>query len=138
MVMHGAVRNVLFFLFRWLAMSSQAPPSSTPNPQFPVRAKASNRSLVILAVLLAGAGIAAFVVPEVLKQIYLAEEEAKRKQKPIVGSRTDVKPPPGVSANPVTGMSGNNAGNQEDEKKDAGEEDAKGDSEKQDSENTVK
>lgn len=94
-------------------MSSQDPQSSTPNPTAPAKAKASNRSLVLLAVLLAGAGIAAFAVPEVLKQIYLAEEEAKRKQGPIVGTRTDVKPPPGVSTDPYAGMPGRNAGNQE-------------------------
>jgi predicted lipid-binding transport protein (Tim44 family) len=125
-------------------MSSQVPPSSTPNPQSPVKAKASNRSLVILAVLLAGAGIAAFAVPEVLKQIYLAEEEAKRKQGPIVGSRTDVDPPPGVSRDPYASMPGRNAGNQEKpaedkapEEKPAGEEYVESESENK-SENTSK
>jgi hypothetical protein len=125
-------------------MSSQDPQSSTPNPPSPAKAKASNRSLVVLAVLLAGAGVAAFAIPEVLKQIYLAEEEAKRKQGPIIGTRTDVKPPPGVSTDPYAGMPGRNAGNQEKaaeekpaEEKSAEEETAKSESEDK-SENTSK
>lgn len=78
---------------------------SSPDPQnppasHPPRAKSSNRTLVFLAVAMAGAGIAAYAVPEALKQVYLAEEEAKRKQPPIVGTETGKTPPPGVSTDP--------------------------------------
>jgi hypothetical protein len=79
-------------------MSSVDPQSPPPPPR--AQAKSSNRTLVFLAVAMAGAGIAAYAVPEVLKQVYLAEEEAKRKQPPIVGTETGKTPPPGVSTDP--------------------------------------
>ena len=51
------------------------------------------------------AGLAAFAVPKILVQAYLAEEEAKRKQSPIVGTGVSRQPPPGVSTDPYAGAS---------------------------------
>jgi hypothetical protein len=60
------------------------------------------------------AGVAAFAIPEVLKQIYFMEEEAKARSGPnVVGSRTDAKPPPGVSTDPYASLGGGGGGNAE-------------------------
>ncbi|MFO0014121.1 MAG: hypothetical protein ACK553_15415 [Planctomycetota bacterium] len=98
-------------------MSSLDPQSLPPEQPSPVQVKpkASNRSLYFLAGAMAFAGVAAYAVPKLLVQAYLAEEESKRKQGPIVGTRTDVKPPPGVSTDPYAGMSTRQGGNRGDE-----------------------
>jgi hypothetical protein len=73
--------------------------------------------------LLLAAGVAAFAVPEILKQIYFAEEEAKVRNKAnTVGSNTSATPPPGVSTDPYGGRGGG-ASNEDNsaEKKDSAE-----------------
>lgn len=81
------------------------PPSRTPKSTNPLTAKSSNRTLIFLACGMGLAALAAFAVPEILKQVYLAEEEAKRKQGPIVGTGASRQPPPGVSTDPYAGAS---------------------------------
>lgn len=58
--------------------------------------KSSKTSLFILIGLLVVTAICAYAIPEVLKQIYLAEEEAKRKVN-IVGTDSGKELPPGVT-----------------------------------------
>jgi len=54
---------------------------------------------------LALAAIAAyFIIPNLLIQIYHAEEEAKARGKNIVGTKTDSVPPPGKSTDPYAGL----------------------------------
>lgn len=81
------------------------PPSEKPKSTSPLIAKSSNRSLVFLACAMGIAGLAAFAVPKILVQVYLAEEDAKRKQGPIVGTGVSRQPPPGVSTDPYAGAS---------------------------------
>lgn len=66
--------------------------------QVPAPAPAKNKktSLFILLGLLVVSGICAYAIPETLKQIYLAEEEAKRKVN-IVGNDSGKDLPPGVT-----------------------------------------
>jgi len=45
-----------------------------------------------------------FIIPNLLIQIYHAEEEAKARSKNIVGTRTDAVPPPGKSTDPYAGL----------------------------------
>jgi hypothetical protein len=96
------------------------PASSQPAPAPVPRRGTSN--LMWLIPLMLGAGIAAFLVPEVLKNIYFAEEEAKvRNKENVVGTNTSAEPPPGVSRDPYAGMGGgssNNAANDEKPKDD--------------------
>jgi hypothetical protein len=87
---------------------SQAAPASTGST---TRGKPSNKSLTILAVIFALAGISAFAVPRVLQEIYYQEEEAKRDKNPlIVGNAIDTPPPEGKS-NPYAGMPSRQGGN---------------------------
>lgn len=108
------------------AESQPTPSQPTPSSSSQLATgKPSNKSLTILAVLFAISGISVFVVPRVLQDIYYQEEEAKRdKNAVIVGTRTDMKPPPGLS-NPFAGMPsppGGNAtesGNESDKEKES-------------------
>lgn len=78
----------------------------------------SRSGLIWLIPFLILAGVAAFAVPEVLKQIYFMEEEAKARSGPnVVGSRTDAKPPPGVSTDPYASLGGGGGGNAEETNK---------------------
>jgi hypothetical protein len=66
-----------------------------------------SRTFMWLIPLLLASGVAVFAVPEILKQIYFAEEEAKVRNKPnIVGTNTSAVPPPGVSTDPYGGRGG--------------------------------
>lgn len=86
------------------------PASSQPAPAPAPRRGTSN--LMWLIPLMLGAGVAAFLVPEVLKNIYFAEEEAKvRNKENIVGTNTSAEPPPGVSRDPYAGMGGGSSNN---------------------------
>jgi hypothetical protein len=77
--------------------------ASAPNSS-PARGKPSNKSLIVLAILFALSGLSVALVPQILQEIFYQEEEAKRdKNAVIVGTRTDLKPPPGLS-NPFAGM----------------------------------
>ena len=60
--------------------------------------------LMYLAPLALAAIAAYFIIPNVLIQIYHAEEEAKARGKNIVGTRTDAVPPPGKSTDPYAGL----------------------------------
>jgi hypothetical protein len=90
------------------ASPSQAASAQSPSP---ARGKSSNKSLIVLAVLFALSGLSVVVVPQILQGIYYQEEEAKRDENPvIVGTRTDLKPPPGLS-NPFAGTPPQQVGN---------------------------
>jgi hypothetical protein len=66
-----------------------------------------SRTFLWLVPLLLAACVAFFAVPEILKQIYFAEEEAKVRNKPnLVGTNTSAVPPPGVSTDPYGGRGG--------------------------------
>ena len=60
--------------------------------------------LMYLVPLALAATAAYFVVPNLLVQIYHAEEEAKARSKNIVGTKTDAVPPPGKSTDPYAGL----------------------------------
>jgi hypothetical protein len=79
-------------------------PNNPPNSSVVVQGKKSHTSLYVLAGLMALAGAAVYFVPKVLVEMYHAEEEAKRRGT-VVGSRTDVTPPPGFG-DPYRGMPG--------------------------------
>jgi len=77
----------------------------------PVPTKSPLRGPLMYLVPLALAATAAyFIVPNLLIQIYHAEEEAKARSKNIVGTRTDAVPPPGKSTDPYAGLSRPGAG----------------------------
>lgn len=60
--------------------------------------------LIYLVPLALAATAAYFIIPNLLIQIYHAEEEAKARSKNIVGTRTDAVPPPGKSTDPYAGL----------------------------------
>lgn len=60
--------------------------------------------LMYLVPLALAATAAYFLVPNLLVQIYHAEEEAKARSKNIVGTKTDSVPPPGKSTDPYAGL----------------------------------
>ena len=71
--------------------------------------------LMYLVPLALAATAAYFVVPNLLVQIYHAEEEAKARSKNIVGTKTDAVPPPGKSTDPYAGLMNRGGGGAESE-----------------------
>lgn len=117
-------------------MSSQTPPNPSENPydsysassspaatsSTPVAAKKSPSALMWLIPALVAVAAGSAFLPDVLKKMYLAQEEAIKAKGNIVGSRTDMKPPPGKSTDPYAslnqgGNAGNNSANKDDSKK---------------------
>ena len=101
-------------------MTSQTSPTPSENPydssaasSSPTATAATKKSpstlmwlLPALAVVAAGAAF----LPGFLQKMYLAEEEAIKAKGNIVGSRTDMKPPPGKSTDPYASLNQNGGG----------------------------
>lgn len=84
---------------------SNDPTSNYATNVKPAPSKSPLRGPLMYLVPLALAATAAyFVVPNLLVQIYHAEEEAKARSKNIVGTKTDSVPPPGKSTDPYAGL----------------------------------
>lgn len=85
-------------------MSNDSYNTNAPNVK-PAPSKSPLRGPFMYLVPLALAATAAyFIIPNLLIQIYHAEEEAKARSKNIVGTRTDAVPPPGKSTDPYAGL----------------------------------
>lgn len=67
-------------------------------------------ALIWLLPALAVVAVGAVFLPGMLEKMYLEQEEAAKTKGNVVGTRTDVKPPPGKSTDPYASLNQNRGG----------------------------